>query len=214
MKYPKLNQPVTSSIESIDLLFPTPLYRNNIGVFDIGDYKSDRHRTIADDGYISNNEHYLEVNKELKKAIDGQVENYIRTYLNLKKTVYLKHQSSWLSVHDKGDFSPRHYHSNSWLSGVYYPIVNPMSGKFMVKARPPYGWCDGFMIPESEVEHFNDITSSTYSYSPQEGDLFLFPSHLDHESEPNQSDLDRVCVAFNYTLHGNWGSTTTFISIP
>tara|TARA_R100000152_G_C6671731_1_gene107876 strand:- start:79 stop:678 length:600 start_codon:yes stop_codon:yes gene_type:complete len=199
-------------MEDVRLLFATPLYRNNIGVYDIGDYKSSCYR--INNGYISNNQQYLEGNKKLKKVIDDQIEIYLRKYLRLKKTVYLKHQSSWLTVHDKGDCAQKHYHSNSWLSGVYYPIVNSMSGDFLVVDRPPYGWCDGFMYPESEIEEFNSINGISYRFRPTPGDLFLFPSHLDHKSEPNLSDVDRVCMAFNYTLHGKWGSSTTFISLP
>ena len=199
-------------MEEINLLFPTPVYRNNIGVYDIGDYKSSCHR--IKNGYISNNEQYLEGNKKLKKVIDEQIENYIRKYLRLKKTVYLKLQSSWLTVHEKGDHAQKHYHSNSWLSGVYYPLVNSMSGNLVVVNRPPYGWCDGFMYPESEIEEFNSINGISYRFKPTPGDLFLFPSHLDHESEPNLSNVDRVCMAFNYTLHGKWGGSTTSISLP
>ena len=199
-------------MEDVSLLFATPLYKNNIGVYDIGDYKSSCHR--INNGYISNNEQYLKGNKKLKKVIDDQIEIYLRKYLRLKKTVYLKHQSSWLTVHEKDDSSQKHYHSNSWLSGVYYPIVNSMSGDLVVVNRPPYGWCDGFMYPESEIEEFNSINGISYRFKPTPGDLFLFPSHLDHESEPNLSNVDRVCMAFNYTLHGKWGSSTTSISLP
>tara|TARA_B100001250_G_C19399650_1_gene614176 strand:+ start:53 stop:652 length:600 start_codon:yes stop_codon:yes gene_type:complete len=199
-------------MEEISLLFPTPVYTNNIGVYDIGDYKSDCYR--VNNGYISNNEQYLEGNKKLKKVIDEQIEHYLRKYLRLKKTVYLKHQSSWLTVHEKGDAAQKHYHSNSWLSGVYYPIVNSMSGRLWVVNRPPYGWCDGFMYPDSEIEEYNGINGIAASFAPTPGDLFLFPSHLDHESERSQSDVDRVCIAFNYTLHGKWGSATTSISLP
>ena len=199
-------------MEEINLLFPTPVYRNNIGVYDIGDYKSSCHR--INNGYISNNEQYLEGNKKLKKVIDEQIEHYLRKYLRLKKTVYLKHQSSWLTVHEKGDHAQKHYHSNSWLSGVYYPIVNSMSGDLVVVNRPPYGWCDGFMHPDSEIEEYNSINGIAASFTPTPGDLFLFPSHLDHESERSLSDVDRVCIAFNYTLHGKWGASTTSISLP
>tara|TARA_E500000331_G_C17129220_1_gene657434 strand:+ start:175 stop:774 length:600 start_codon:yes stop_codon:yes gene_type:complete len=199
-------------MEEINLLFPTPVYKNNIGVYDIGDYKSSCHR--IGNGYISNNEQYLKGNKKLKKVIDDQIENYVRKYLRLKKTVYLKHQSSWLTVHEKGDHAQKHYHSNSWLSGVYYPIVDSLSGNLIVHDRPPYGWCDGFMNPTTEIEEYNIIngTSSLFQLTP--GDLFLFPSHVDHESERSLSDVDRVGISFNYTLHGKWGGSTNSVSLP
>ena len=200
--------------EEINLLFPTVVYRNNIGVYDMGDYKSSCHR--INNAYISNNQQQLQSgkNKKLKKAIDSQIENYLRKYLRLKKTVYLKHQCSWLTVHEKGDFAQEHYHTNSWLSGVYYPIVNPMSGNFVVCDRPPYGWCNGFMFPDSEIEEYNILNGISHTFTPNPGDLFLCPSHLPHEGKPNLSDEDRVCMAFNYTLHGKWGSSASWISLP
>ena len=201
-------------MEELKLLFPTPVYRTNIGVYDIDDYEANLKRSGSDNGYISNNQKYLLRNKKLKEAIDNQIEHYLRYYLRLKKTVYLKHQTSWLTLHKKGDFSQKHYHSNSWLSGVYYPIVNSMSGEFVVNGRPPYGWCDGFMNPDSEIDDYNIINGTSYSFLPTPGDLFLFPSHVDHQSKPNESDLHRVCIAFNYTLHGKWGLSTTSITLP
>ena len=69
------------------------------------------------------------------------------------------------------------------------------------------------MYPVSELEEFNNITGNTFVITPQSGDLFLFPSHLPHQSFTNNSDCDRICVSFNYTLHGSWGTSTQYISI-
>ena len=64
-----------------------------------------------------------------------------------------------------------------------------------------------------KFEEFNNITGNTFVITPQSGDLFLFPSHLPHQSFANNSDCDRICVSFNYTLHGSWGTSTQYISI-
>ena len=53
----------------------------------------------------------------------------------------------------------------------------------------------------------------SYTFCPEPGDIYLFPSHLNHLSLPNESDNDRVCIVFNYTLHGTWGETTERITI-
>lgn len=196
--------------EKVTLLFPTPLYSNNIGV----DYKL--HPTdlrLTDNGRISVDQHYLPKVESLKEIIDKEVEIYLRKYLSLKTTVKLKHQSSWMLVHQKGDYSPQHYHRNSWLSGIYYYRVNPNSGELMLLNTPPYGWTCSSMDPVTEVEEFSNINSHDYKITPKAGDLFLFPSHLVHKSFPNESSDDRICISFNYTLHGKWGGSTQSISI-
>jgi len=204
-------------------LFPTPVYRNNLGppgdllplkfntlMYDLNvNYK----RTHLDNGLITEDQEYLLQDSTLKGLIDNEIEIYLRDALRLKKTVYLKHQSSWVLLHKKGDFSPKSYHSNSWLSGIYYHTVNEDNGSFKVLDKPPFSWTCSSMNPESEVEEFNFINGMSYTFSPEPGDIYLFPSHVTHLSLPNESDDDRVCVVFNYTLHGTWGKSTERITI-
>jgi len=201
-------------MENITSLFPTPLYSTNIGV----DYDIPLNILINVNegdkgGGISEDQEYLLKTKSLKKSIDKEIEIYLRKYLRLKTTVGLKHQCSWLLVHKKGDFSPKHYHSNSWLSGIYYYKVQPNSGDLVFHTQPPYGWSCSSMYPLSEVEDFNYLNSNEFFITPKEGDLFLFPSHLVHNSKSSESDYDRMCISFNYTLHGKWGSNTSIINI-
>ena len=197
-------------MEDVTLLFPTPLYSNNIGV----DYKLlPTDVGLGEDGGISIDQQYLPKIESLKETIDKEVEIYLRKYLRLKTTVGLKHQSSWLLVHRKGDFSPQHYHRNSWLSGIYYYKVNPNSGQVVFINTPPFGWTCSSMDPISEVEELILMNSHEYVITPRNGDLFLFPSHLNHNSKPNESDDDRICISLNYTLHGTWGVNTSRISI-
>ena len=201
-------------MENIIPLFPTPLYSTNIGV----DYDIPLDILLKLDqrdngGGISVDQEYLLKTKSLKKSIDKEIEIYLRKYLRLKTTVGLKHQCSWILVHKKGDFSPLHYHRNSWLSGIYYYRVNPNSGKVVFNNTPPFGWTCSLMDPVTEVEDFSLLNSNEYWVTPKEGDVFLFPSHLAHNSKANESDDDRICISFNYTLHGKWGLTAALINI-
>ena len=193
-------------------LFPTPVYKNNLGLPEDLSHVNYR-RTHLDNGWIADDEEYLLQDNTLKSLIDNEIEIYLRNVLRLKKTVHLKHQNSWVLLHKKGDFSPKHYHKNSWLSGIYYHTVNENSGDFKVLDAPPFSWTCSSMNPESEVEEFNFINSMSYTFCPEPGDIYLFPSHLNHLSLPNESDNDRGCIVFNYTLHGTWGETTERITI-
>ena len=196
--------------QKLKLLFPTPLVKTNIGTdFDISNIEFQR----SSSGWISVDQYYLDNNKKLKDSIEKEIEIYFRETLKVKKNVYLKHQTSWALLHKKGDFSPRHYHSNSWLSGVYYFKQLKNSGAVQFHAQRPYGWSCSSMNPIESLEEVNDITSGCYVINPIEGDLLLFPSQLDHSSFPNDTNEDRVAISFNYTLHGTWGANTGRITI-
>ena len=199
-------------MEKVYELFPTPLYSNNIGT-EYRLHETDLYQNSTSHGSISVDQQYLLKVEHLKEIIENEIETYLRKYLHLKTNVYLKHQCSWLLVHNKGDYSPEHYHCNSWLSGIYYHKVNRDSGDLVLIKNPPYAWTDSSMYPVSELEEFNNITGNTFVITPQSGDLFLFPSHLPHQSFANNTDCDRICVSFNYTLHGSWGTSTQYISI-
>ena len=199
--------------QTLNLLFPTPLVQTNIGV----DYVIEKvgfKRPLSDNGWISDDSKYLDRNKKLKNTIENEIETYLREILRLKNTVYLKHQSSWVLVHTKGDYSHKHYHQNSWLSGIYYHQIPPNSGNVTFFASPPsHGWTSSQMSPYTEIEEYNPLNSSLFVVEPKAGDLLLFPSHVEHSSGVNVTDYDRSLVSFNYSLHGTWGDSTSRITI-
>ena len=194
-------------MEQLHLLFPTPVYHNNIGL----DYEDgvvvDCERLNS--GYISREQNYLLTNLPLKEAIEKEVYKYLRNHLNISPFVDIKHQCSWVLIHKKGDYSPQHHHSNSWLSGVYYISVNENSGKLGFHDSYPYGFTAGNIDPP--IDEFTVTNSYMWEFLPRGGDIFIFPSHLTHSSQPNLSEEQRVCVSFNYTLQGEWGTTTNLI---
>ena len=194
----------------IHLLFPTPVYVDNIGVdFEIS---TEREYVNAEGGLVSRNQNYLLGNKKLREGIELHIENYLRTYLRLHRSVGLKHQCSWILLTDKGGYSPRHFHSNSWLSGIYYYHVNKNSGDLKFEDAPPHSWCCGNMDPSDQIEEYNLINSNSMKYKPKPGDVYLFPSHLNHSATKNESDEQRICISFNYSLCGKWGISTQFMT--
>ena len=189
----------------IHLLFPTPVYVDNIGVdFEIS---INREYGNAEGGLVSRNQSYLLGNKKLREGIELHIENYLRTYLRLHSSVGLKHQCSWILLTDKGGYSPRHFHSNSWLTGIYYFHVTETSGDLEFEHTPP-NWCAGNMDPSKQIEEYNMINSTSITFRPRPGDLYLFPSHLHHSATRNNSSEQRICLPFNYSLCGEWGSLT------
>tara|TARA_R100000008_G_scaffold38129_1_gene21737 strand:- start:733 stop:1329 length:597 start_codon:yes stop_codon:yes gene_type:complete len=189
----------------LHLLFPTPVYVDNIGVdFEISTV---RQYVDADGGLISMDQDCLLENRKLKEEVDRHTEYYLRDHLRLNKSVGLKHQCSWILLTQKGGYTGKHFHSNSWLSGIYYFHVTETSGDLEFEHSPP-NWCAGNMDPSKQIEEYNMINSTSIMFRPRPGDLYLFPSDLHHAATRNESSEQRICLPFNYSLCGQWGSLT------
>jgi len=102
----------------------------------------------------------------------------------------------WININKKWNYNTKHCHPGCILSGVFWVKAPENCGKLV------------FVNPHSFVEHnlierVNDDVKKecnydrTFEFTPQEGTLVTFPSHLQHLVEPNQSDEDRISIAFN-----------------
>lgn len=108
---------------------------------------------------------------------------------------------SWLNRNDTGSFHHPHSHLNSIASAVFYLQVPPDSGKFLAFA-PMYR---NLMIRDNLVEN-NQWNSDYYYYEPQQYQLYLFPSTMQHSVEPNNSNLSRISLSFNTFYRTKIGS--------
>jgi hypothetical protein len=106
--------------------------------------------------------------------------------------------------HIRGDSAHRHHHTNSIFSGTVYIQTDNDSGIFSVYKTYTN------VIPKiisPEYNEWNVFNCESSSFIPQNNDIFLFPSNLDHEvSQCNSSD-DRYCLAFNVFLKGTLGQS-------
>ena len=94
---------------------------------------------------------------------------------------------SWINFYKKGAFQFEHNHvSASYtprLSGVYYYKTNGEDGDIMFKSNR-------YQVPSPFV--ITDI-----SYKPKIGRLLLFPSWLTHRVNINNTENERISIAFN-----------------
>ena len=143
---------------------------------------------------------YKELNKEIKKAVDETLKKVLMLE-NIDYRIF----SSWLTKTKPKLFSDQHKHSNSWLSGVYYPKGNPGFGiKF---------YNDNVSQFFTSPTKYNIYNSNEWTIIPKDNYLILFFSHLRHQIMPNLSSEDRYSLAFNIIPKGNFGlvdSTVTF----
>ena len=136
---------------------------------------------------------YKELNKEIKKAVDKTLKEVLMLE-NINYRIF----SSWLTKTKPQLFSDQHKHSNSWLSGVYYPKGNPGFGiKF---------YHDGMNQFFTPPKKYNIYNSHEWTVIPKDNYLILFFSHLRHQIMPNLSSEDRYSLAFNIIPTGNFGT--------
>jgi len=104
------------------------------------------------------------------------------------------HIHYWINFNRTGDFNRRHHHTDitTLFSGVYYLKVPSDSGRII------------FHDPRSRtIDAMMDTKYCGYqpevSIDPQPGMIIYFPSWLEHEVEMNESDDERISIAFNIT---------------
>ena len=134
---------------------------------------------------------YKELREEIDKAIDATLKKILM--LNTDYRIF----SSWLTKTKPKDFSDSHFHSNSWLSGVYYPKGDPgFSIKFFNDNMTQF-----LTLPKE----YNIFNSREWVTIPEDNFLILFFSQLRHKVMPNQSKKDRFSLSFNVLPKGEVG---------
>jgi len=108
-----------------------------------------------------------------------------------------KIKKSWAIRTLENGFSQEHVHSNSFLSGVYYPKG---SKDFFIKFIKNKSFWD------IELLKINELNALWYKMNiSYNNTLFLFPSDLMHSIEKNLSDEIRYSIAFNVLPFGEIG---------
>ena len=189
-------------------LFSTPVYVDTCDLTEI-DFNMEWQNPCGDDptygnnGKISANVNWLEVGlyADLKRTIEAHLSQYVFGVLGSSRGIELEHQSSWVNRHDKGDKARNHVHVNSMFSGVLYLQVPPDSGDliFNVPAMNPT-YCTSTV--SLDIVEPNIYNQREVPFTPETGDIIIFPSHLPHYVTASNSDQPRYSLAFNYFAKG------------
>ena len=141
--------------------------------------------------------------KELKIIILKNVDDVMYNQLGIKKDFKFFIQRSWVNRHPTKSGAPQHYHSNSVYSGVYYLQTPPQCGNLIL-----YDPLGNERIFKSTIgilfNKANESNSSTVNLPQREGTLVLFPAFLKHSVEKNLSSDDRLSIAFDVWVKGQW----------
>ena len=94
--------------------------------------------------------------------------------------------SYWTNINEVGSKNSLHDHRLHHYVAVYY-LQGKDTGDIV--------WHNPMNLTESCHPHAP--FTSRYSYSPNDGDLILWPAWVPHETEVNSSDKQRINIAFN-----------------
>ncbi len=101
----------------------------------------------------------------------------------------------WANINPPGAHHPRHSHPNNYLSGVYYVQAGPGSAEIVLSDPRP----QSFVIMPGPKQ-FTARTANSRAIDSKDGRLVLFPSWLQHHVVSNQSQVERISIAFNFMI--------------
>ena len=195
------------SIKStINNIFPTPIYTT----------KLDRELTplelkfvdkIKKESYyngqnITSNSNYVLNEKpflNLKKELYLRVKDYFEKVISSTDLVIPFITQSWLNYTEKDQYHPKHSHSNSFVSGVFYINCHKELDKITF-------FNDDYKTIKPEVKTWNLYNSESWWFPVKTNDIIMFPSSLNHMVETKQGDNTRISLAFNVFVKGIEGS--------
>jgi len=190
---------------SVINLFPTPVYLSTTGIkltekeLDFvnktkEDFLLSTGNTRSKDSYILENEEFLPI----KKVLEKEVEHYFETILKSAEVKPYITQS-WLNYTQVNQYHHPHHHPNSLVSGVFYIDADKYNDKISF-IKPNYG-----RQLELNVTEYNDWNSQSWVLPTETGDLFLFPSTLEHNVDFKKGTNTRISLAFNVFVKGILG---------
>ena len=124
---------------------------------------------------------------------------YIISCINSSTEFYnykFEFSNMWININQKGDYNIEHDHPESTLSGVFWIKTSPECGSLVFNS--PKCFVESKLLSNID-DNFKKIVNyyETFTFTPHDGIMVLFPSHMRHYVELNQSNEDRISIAFN-----------------
>lgn len=103
--------------------------------------------------------------------------------------------NAWININPKNSSNHVHTHPKAMLSGVYYVSADEHSGDIVFHNDAKLN-----MIYSMFVDTNNKNTYSCIKYKPETSKIILFPSWIPHGVDINNSQEDRISIAFNIEI--------------
>ena len=183
--------------------FSTPIWESevkNINNQEIKDYclylkDNTKGVNISNRGGWHSSEILLPMPQDLR-SLFSNLEVFVNEYCFKEMGVpNLKFGNFWVNVNYPGAYNLAHDHQNSILSGVYYVSVPFDNMGDLILHR---GDTAEYFL-KSDVQRIGTKTNSLVAIKkPIESVFYIFPSWVKHHVESNNSQGDRISIAFNF----------------
>lgn len=136
----------------------------------------------------------------IKKTLTLCLQDYFKEIYNPMTDCEAYITQSWVNYTGVNEKHHGHYHQNSLISGVLYLQAYSERDEitFYRQARN-----ESLAITPKTYELWN---SESWQFSVETGDVFLFPSVLNHGVNPIMDGPDRISLAFNSFVKGVIGN--------
>jgi uncharacterized protein (TIGR02466 family) len=192
-------------------LFSTPVYVNNVGDFPRPDFSGLQFTSTTPGGetfnFLTTTDKRVLHRPEfagVHRLVMQEIDRYTRELLGVNRGIEFYVTDSWINVHRPGQSAGAHVHHNSLISGVLYLHVNDASGDLVfhrdVNSLVPFP-----PALDLDMDSFNLYNCKSWGHKPKTNDICLFPSVVMHSVDPNLSNEDRWCLAFNVFVRGDFG---------
>ena len=191
-------------------LFPEPVYTSKLDraltkkeLKTINEYKKETHKNA---GNIASNDNYVLENKtlkNLKKDLHTKVMDYFDKVICTSNSIIPHITQSWINYTETNQFHHRHFHSNSYVSGVFY--IDAQKEVDSITFYRPGEIQKTIVLSVAQCNQFN---SANWGCSIQTGDVVLFPSSLHHGVQKKKGNNIRISLSFNVFFKGTIGDKT------
>ena len=148
--------------------------------------------------------------EDIKTFFEASINKFVTDIYKPKNNVEFYITQSWLNVNKNNMFHHRHYHPNSYLSGVFYLSCTD-NDKIQFYNTPQTSILSDLF--ESSEENANIFNSGMYSFNIKKLDLMIFPSYLEHGVPTNTTNQIRTSLSFNTFVRGDIGSRSTMSQV-
>ena len=196
----------------VEGLFPTPVYINNIDrnftEQELQFVNDQQNNCIKNEGNIHTEDSYVLDRKQFKNIkifLENCCKDYLEKIICPENNIELYITQSWLNYTKENQYHHKHLHSNSIISGVLYFNCNKDSIKF-------YNSNINHTI-KPLIKKYNFWNSETWTFPTKTGELFMFPSSLNHGVDVKKGDNIRISLSFNTFYKGVLGSDTALTKL-
>lgn len=134
----------------------------------------------------------------LRTFVDQQISVFVHDLWRIRRGLEVHVTQSWVNRTGPGQFHARHRHPNSIVSGVLFLDDDPEEQLPPIAFHRP-----GEPFPlQLDYAELNELNASARTFEMARGRMILFPSLLEHDVGPNETDRIRSTLSFNTFVRG------------